>query len=95
MMLVVLVVLAGLQLSLQSCSPGELTVTGGGVVREGQEVFFSLCLAQDKTCSERWDEDLLLSIVLLSIYLSVVTWKQTTTDGNKRKCEVKSNETIR
>ena len=53
MMLVVLVVLAGLQLSLQSCSPGELTVTGGGVVREGQEVVFSLCLAQDKTCNDR------------------------------------------
>ena len=43
----------GLQLYLQSCSPGELTVTGGGVVREGQEVFYSLCLAQDKTCSDR------------------------------------------
>ena len=48
----VLMWLAGLQVSLQTCNPGELAVTGGGVVMEGQEVLFSLCLDQDTTCNE-------------------------------------------
>ena len=43
----VLVGLTGLQVSLQTCNPGELAVTGGGVVMEGNEVLFSLCLDQD------------------------------------------------
>ena len=49
---VVLLGLTGLQVSLQSCSPGELSLTGGGVVMEGEEVTFSLCLEQGATCSD-------------------------------------------
>ena len=48
----VLLGLVGLQVSLQSCSPGELSLTGGGIVMEGQEVRLSLCLEQDRTCSD-------------------------------------------
>ena len=50
---VVSVVLMGLQVSHQICSPGELTVTGGGIVRKDEEVTFSLCLEENRTCSER------------------------------------------
>ena len=50
---VVSVVLMGLQVSHQTCTPGELTVTGGGIVRKDEEVTFSLCLEENRTCSER------------------------------------------
>ena len=50
---VVSVVLMGLQVSHQICTPGELTVTGGGIVRKDEEVTFSLCLEENRTCSDR------------------------------------------
>ena len=49
----VLVVLVRLTLSLQNCTPGELTVTGGGIVKENEPVIFKLCLAENVRCSER------------------------------------------
>ena len=33
------------------CSPGELIVTGGGLVRQGQNVSLTLCLDQGETCA--------------------------------------------
>ena len=50
---VVSLVLLGLQLTLQTCVPGELRVTGGGVVVEDQPVTFTLCLAENSTCTDR------------------------------------------
>ena len=53
------VLLLWLCVSLQSCPPGLLTVSAGGqevkeggLVTEGQEVLFSLCLDQNTTCSD-------------------------------------------
>ena len=38
--------------SATDCSPGELVVTGGGVVRRGDNISLTLCLDQGETCEK-------------------------------------------
>ena len=47
----VMMVLAG-RARASDCTPGELRVTGGGVVRPGDNVSLSLCLDQGETCDK-------------------------------------------
>ena len=49
---VVMMVLAAGRASGTDCSPGELRVTGGGVVSPGDNVSLTLCLDQGETCDK-------------------------------------------